>query len=125
MAPFTPTLKFKATGLATNIAVLLTYSVTGIVTGLLGSAAPVVGLTPVMVTVPVHVVPEAMLPGVTVMGKLASLFETAAVTPEISHDVPQAALGVMETVAVNVAGTPVLLVTLILCDWLAALFCPV
>src|SRR4051812_48138452 len=51
------TLKLRAMGVATSIALELTYMLTGIVTGLFGSATPVVGFTPVIVTVPVQVVP--------------------------------------------------------------------
>ena len=63
---------------------------TGMVTGLFGSAAPVVGLMPAMVIVPVQVVSAAMPPGVTVIGNDVSLPTTAAVTPEESQLVPHA-----------------------------------
>src|SRR6266516_4401798 len=68
------TLKFSAIGLgAASIGLELINMLTGIVTGLFGSGAPVVALVAAIVMVPVQVVPEGMLPGVTVTGKEVSL----------------------------------------------------
>jgi hypothetical protein len=47
-------------GETTSCAVLLTVSVTGIVTGLFGTAKPVDGLVAVIVSEPLQVVPAAM-----------------------------------------------------------------
>ena len=116
-------LKFRAIGLTTSIGFELTYMLTGMVTGLFGSAAPVEGLMPAMVTVPVQVVPETMEPGVTVIGNEVSLPTTAAVTPEESQLVPQAADVAIATVALKLACAPVLL-----CHadvWVVGLFCPI
>jgi len=121
--PLTAVLKFNATGFATSMEPLLTYMLTGMVSGLFGNAAPVVGLMPLIVTAPVHVVPETMLPGVTVIGKVASFVTTAVVTPDESQAVPQAAFGVIDTVALKLAWAPVLLVTRMFC--VVGLFCPI
>src|SRR6185503_15222152 len=80
-----------------------------------GSAAPVAGFVPEMTMEPSQVVPAAIDPGATVIGKVALVPTTAAVTPVESHAVPQAADAVMLAVAVKLACTPVLLSTRTFC----------
>jgi hypothetical protein len=117
--PFGATLKFSATGAATSIEFALAYIVTGIVTGLLGSATPVVGLMPVIVIVPVQVTPAAgiVVGGVTDIGNVAVLPTCAVVTPEESQPAAQFVCeGVIATVAEKLACAPVLLVTVMFCE---------
>lgn len=59
--PFTEEEKVSEDGLTDNKGVLLTYSVTGMVSGLLTAALPVAGLVAVTVIVPVQV-PAVRLP---------------------------------------------------------------
>src|ERR1051326_3958104 len=57
--PFTGAENRSAKGVAESNAVLLTYMVTGMVSGLFGALAPVAGLTAVMVIEPSHLLPAA------------------------------------------------------------------
>ena len=104
----TDVVKLRAIGLTTSSGLLLTYIVTGIVTGLFGNALPVAGLVAAIVTVPVQVVPLTMVPGATFTGKVDSPVP-AVVVPTESQLVPQAAEVAIAAVAVKAMLTPAML----------------
>src|SRR4051794_16638750 len=68
----TDAVKLRAIGLTISSGLLLTYMVTGSVTGLFGKALPVAGLVAAIVIVPLHVVPLTIVPGETFTGNVDS-----------------------------------------------------
>ena len=76
--PFTEEEKVSEDGLTDNKGVVLTYSVTGMVSGLLTAASPVAGLVAVTVIVPVQV------PAVRLLKFEGAIVKEPFVDPEVA-----------------------------------------